>query len=132
MGSGWGGAGGGGGGCPFGVKLISNTIIISSTGLINSNGGNGGSGCTGSGFNYLPGCGGGGGGGGIVYLVTNGLTYTPNNKIRAKGGTGGAGGGQGVGTAAIYTANPGSNGADGYIHIYNTFSGTSVFYTGQY
>ena len=132
LGGGWGGAGGGGGGCPFGVKLISNTIIISASGLIISNGGNGGSGCTGSLNNYIPGCGGGGGGGGIVYLVTNGLTYTPNNKIRAKGGTGGAGGGQGVGTAAIYTANPGSNGADGYIHIYNTFSGTSVFYTGQY
>lgn len=131
FGGGWGGAGGGGGHCPFGVKLISNTIIISATGLILSNGGNGGSGCTGSG-NFIAGAGGGGGGGGIVYLVTNGLTYTPNNRIQAKGGTGGAGGGVGGGTGAIYTANPGSNGVDGYIHIYNTFSGTSVFYTGQY
>lgn len=132
LGGGWGGAGGGGGGCPFGVKLISNTITISATGLIVSNGGNGGSGCTGSGNNFLPGCGGGGGGGGIVYIVTNALTYTPNNRIQAKGGTGGAGGGQGTGTASSYTANPGSNGADGFIHIYNTFSGTAVYYTGQY
>jgi hypothetical protein len=132
LGGGWGGAGGGGGGCPFGVKLVSNTITISATGLINSNGGNGGNGCGGSGTNWIAGCGGGGGGGGIVYLVTNGLTYTPNNQIKAKGGTGGAGGGPGAGTGAIYTPNPGSNGTDGYIHIYNTFTGTSVFYTGQY
>jgi hypothetical protein len=131
FGGGWGGAGGGGGGCPFGVKLISNTIIISATGLIISNGGNGGNGSTGSG-NFIAGSGGGGGGGGIVYLVTNGLTYTPNNRIQAKGGAGGAGGGVGGGTGAIYTALPGSNGTDGYIHIFNTFSGTSVFYTGQY
>lgn len=132
LGGGWGGAGGGGGGCPFGVKLISNTITISATGLINSNGGNGGNGCGGSGANWIAGAGGGGGGGGIVYLVTNGLTYTPNNQIKAKGGTGGAGGGPGAGIGAIYTPNPGSNGTDGYIHIYNTFTGTSVFYTGQY
>ena len=132
FGGGWGGAGGGGGNCPFGVKLISNTITISATGSIFSNGGNGGNGCTGSLNNYLPGCGGGGGSGGIVYIVTNALNYTPNNKIRAKGGNGGSGGGQGTGTAAIYTANPGSNGADGFIHIYNTFSGTAVYYTGQY
>ena len=100
--------------------------------MINSNGGNGGNGCGGSGTNWMSGCGGGGGGGGIVYIVTNGLTYTPNNQIKAKGGTGGAAGGPGAGTGAIYTPNPGSNGTDGYIHIYNTFTGTSVFYTGQY
>jgi len=130
-GGGWGGAGGGGGGAPFGVKIISSTLTITSTGLLRSNGGNGGNGCPGSLSNWTHGAGGGGGGGGIVYIVTNNLVYTPNNSIQAKGGTGGIGGfGVGVG-AALYSTD-GSNGTDGFVHIQNTSTGVSTFFTGQY
>jgi hypothetical protein len=130
-GGGWGGAGGGGGGAPFGVKIISSTLTITSTGLLRSNGGNGGNGCPGSLSNWTHGAGGGGGGGGIVYIVTNSLVYSPNNSIQSKGGTGGIGG-FGVGSgAALYSTN-GSNGADGFIHIQNTSTGVSTFFTGQY
>jgi hypothetical protein len=130
-GGGWGGAGGGGGGAPFGVKIISSALTISSTGLIRSNGGVGGNGCPGSLSNWSHGAGAGGGGGGIVYIVTNNLVYTPNNSIQAKGGTGGIGG-FGVGSAAALYSTNGSNGADGFIHIQNTSTGVSTFFTGQY
>jgi len=131
LGGAWGGAGGGGGGAPFGVKILSNLLVIGATGVIISNGGNGGNGCAGNGTNWAHGAGGGAGGGGIVYIVTNSLTYTPANNIQAKGGIGGTGGfGAGTGVA-LYSTN-GSNGADGYIIIVNTTSGISTFYTGHY
>jgi hypothetical protein len=131
LGGGWGGAGGGGGGGPLGVKILANALTVSATGIIRSNGGNGGNGCPGSLSNWAHGAGGGGGNGGIVYIVTNTLTYTPNNQIQAKGGIGGLGG-VGVGTASGLVSTPGSNGADGYVHIMNTSTGLSTFYTGQY
>lgn len=131
LGGGWGGAGGGGGGGPLGVKILANALTVSATGLIVSNGGNGGNGCPGSLSNWAHGAGGGGGNGGIVYIVTNTLTYTPNNQIQAKGGIGGLGG-VGVGAASGLVSTPGSNGADGYVHIMNTSTGLSTFYTGQY
>ena len=130
-GGGWGGAGGGGGGAPFGVKIISSTLTITSTGLLRSNGGVGGNGCPGSFSNWTHGAGAGGGGGGIVYIVTNSLVYTPNNSIQAKGGTGGIGG-FGVGSGAALYSTDGSNGTDGFIHIQNTSTGVSTFFTGQY
>ena len=139
-GSGIQGGGGGGGTATRGVVIIANTINMtvggSPTGNIQSQGGNGGTGGNGGGTNATGGGGGGGGGGGFIYIITNTLTYVPNNRIRAAGGAGGLGG-TCVGTIngqaqAGLRSQSGSNGVDGYIVIINPVSGTNTVYTGLY
>ena len=134
------GAGGGGGTATRGVVIIANTINMtfaaSPTGNIQSQGGAGGNGGNGGGTNATGGGGGGGGGGGFIYIITNTLTYVPNNRIRAAGGAGGLGG-TCVGTVngqaqAGLRSQSGSNGVDGYIVIINPVSGTNTVYTGLY
>jgi hypothetical protein len=132
LGGGWGGVGGTGGSSPFGVIIFAKTLTISSTGVIRSNGGNGAAGTPGSLGNWTAGSGGGGAGGGIVFIKCSTLNYTPNNQIQARGGLGGASGGFGNGTGAAISAESGSNGTDGYIHIQNLTSGICAVYTGQH
>lgn len=132
VGGAWGGVGGAGGTSPFGVIIFAKTLVITATGIIRSNGGNGAAGTAGTGANWTAGSGGGGGGGGIVFIRTTTLTYTPNNQIQALGGQGGASGGFGGGTASAISAEAGSNGADGYVHIQNINTGICAVYTGQY
>ena len=134
------GAGGGGGTATRGVVIIANTINMSvgggPTGNIQSQGGNGGTGGNAGGLNATGGGGGGGGGGGFIYILTNSLSYVPNNRIRAAGGAGGLGG-TCVGTVngqaqAGLRSQSGSNGVDGYIVIINPVTGTNTVYTGLY
>ena len=78
-----GGGGGGGGGS---VTINATNVNIAATGVIESNGGQGG---LVTGFFLGPGCGGGGSGGSIV---VNAGTVINNGIIRANGGRGGGGG----------------------------------------
>jgi hypothetical protein len=134
------GAGGGGGTATRGVVIIANTIDMTvgggPTGNIQSQGGNGGTGGNAGGTNATGGGGGGGGGGGFIYILTNSLSYVPNNRIRAAGGAGGLGG-TCIGTVngqaqAGLRSQSGSNGVDGYIVIINPVTGTNTVYTGLY
>jgi hypothetical protein len=133
------GAGGGGGSATRGIVIFANTIDMSvggGSGNIQSQGGNGGTGGNVASGNGTGGGGGGGGGGGFIYILTNSLLYTPNNRIRATGGLGGLGG-TGSGTVngqnvAGVRSQSGSNGVDGYIVIINPVSGTNTVYTGLY
>ena len=133
------GAGGGGGSATRGIVIFANTIDMSvggGSGNIQSQGGNGGTGGNVASGNGTGGGGGGGGGGGFIYILTNSLLYTPNNRIRAAGGLGGLGG-TGSGTVngqnvAGVRSQSGSNGVDGYIVIINPVSGTNTVYTGLY
>jgi hypothetical protein len=126
------GAGGSGAVAPFGIAIYAKNLTISATGIVRSNGGNGGNGFLTTGINGTGGGGAGGAGGGrtMIYAQSS-FTYTPNNQIQAKGGTGGLGG-FGTGTYAGIRSQSGVNGTDGYVTIINVAAGTNLTYTGQF
>lgn len=109
-----GGYGGGAGGEGGFLVIAAPTITVTSTGLIEANGGVGGAG--GPGGSPLAGNAGGGGGGaggaggngGLVFLVTH--NYTNHGVVEAIGGAGGALGTGGAGTG---TGGAGTNGQAG-------------------
>jgi len=127
------GQGGSGASAPFGIAIYAKNLTISASGVIRSNGGNGGNGGSASGGgNGTGGGGAGGAGGGKVFIYAqNSFTYTPNNQLQARGGTGGLGG-FGDGIYSAIRSNSGTNGADGYVTIVNVASGTNLTFVGQH
>jgi len=121
-GGGGGGAGGAGGNGGF-VCLYANDIaILSGSGMITADGGNGGKG--GNGGNGNPGgnCAGGGGGaggsggnGGVVVVVYNDCDTDITARVQAYGGSGGAGGIRGTNYGTATGGQNGCNGNDGKV-----------------
>ncbi|MBD3637018.1 MAG: T9SS type A sorting domain-containing protein [Crocinitomicaceae bacterium] len=106
------GSGGGGAGGGF-MFINTNGLIISTTGVISSNGGDGGSDGSGS-------CGGGGGGsGGSLVIVSP--TIMNDGLISAVGGIGGA-----STTSGSPYFGAGANGAEGRIKMSGSYSGSGT------
>ena len=79
------------------IIIVRGNITINSSGIISSNGANGGPGSGNGSPNptFHRGSGGGGGGGGVVYLLYGG-TYTNAGSVTTSGGSGGAAGASGA------------------------------------
>ena len=114
-----GGSGAGAGSSGGIVAIYARSIVVSSGGTIQVNGGAGGVGGDGSGGATGGGGGGGGGGGngGQMVLVYN--TYTNNGTVEASGGAGGAGGSGGGGAPAGSNGATGTTGTAGTIRQFN-------------
>jgi len=107
QGVGTGGGGGGSGANGGNVLIVAKTLVIGSTGKIQSNGGNGGNGGNGNGGGTGAGGGGGGAGGNGGILIVFYKTLTNSGVIQASGGT------KGIGGTKTGAGTNGSDGTDG-------------------